>query len=266
MRRGRCSRAPADRSSRSAGRASRSTVTAMFKTFSTSSASPNCGTRCCSPCSCWRSTASASTCRFRASTRTAFEGRWPRSRPRAATTAAAGRLANYVSLFSGGNLSQSTIFGLGIMPYISSSIIFQLLGRSCRRWKSCRRKGETGRKKIQEWTRYATVPLCIVQAVILAQLHAQHRAAAGAAAVPARARRQRSGSMGIFCAHRRLHLPDVARRADRRIRPGQRRQLDHPRRHRRPHARRDRRCSSHRRTCRPAPTPPADQHRARSCS
>ena len=41
---------------------------------------------------------------------------------------AAARLANYVSLFSGGNLSQSTIFGLGIMPYISASIIFQLLG------------------------------------------------------------------------------------------------------------------------------------------
>ena len=41
---------------------------------------------------------------------------------------AAGRLAGYVSIFSGGNLQQSTIFGLGIMPYISSSIIFQLLG------------------------------------------------------------------------------------------------------------------------------------------
>src|SRR5437588_13051263 len=40
---------------------------------------------------------------------------------------AGGRLATYVSLFSGGKLSQSTIFGLGIMPYISASIIFQLL-------------------------------------------------------------------------------------------------------------------------------------------
>src|SRR5277367_4491631 len=42
-------------------------------------------------------------------------------------SSAAGRFASYVSLFSGGNLSQSTIFSLGIMPYISSSIIFQLL-------------------------------------------------------------------------------------------------------------------------------------------
>jgi preprotein translocase subunit SecY len=43
-------------------------------------------------------------------------------------TNAASRLANYVSIFSGGSLQQSTIFGLGVMPYISASIIFQLLG------------------------------------------------------------------------------------------------------------------------------------------
>src|SRR6187455_1121872 len=78
---------------------------------------------------------------------------------------AAGRLANYVSLFSGGNLSQSTIFGLGVMPYISASIIFQLLGTVIPSLEKMQKEGETGRKKIQEWTRYATVPLCIVQAI-----------------------------------------------------------------------------------------------------
>src|SRR6187549_2649027 len=77
---------------------------------------------------------------------------------------AAGRLANYVSLFSGGNLSQSTIFGLGVMPYISASIIFQLLGTVVPSLEKLQKEGETGRKKIQEWTRYATVPLCIIQA------------------------------------------------------------------------------------------------------
>src|SRR5262245_35267171 len=46
---------------------------------------------------------------------------------RAGDSTTAGQLASYVSLFSGGNLSQSTIFGLGVMPYISASIIFQLL-------------------------------------------------------------------------------------------------------------------------------------------
>src|SRR5262249_870622 len=78
---------------------------------------------------------------------------------------AAGRLASYVSLFSGGNLSQSTIFGLGVMPYISASIIFQLLGTVMPSLEKLQKEGETGRKKIQEWTRYVTVPLCMIQAV-----------------------------------------------------------------------------------------------------
>src|SRR6185437_6503672 len=78
---------------------------------------------------------------------------------------AAGRLANYVSLFSGGNLSQSTIFGLGVMPYISASIIFQLLGTVVPDLEKLQKEGQQGTKKIQEWTRYATIPLCIIQAI-----------------------------------------------------------------------------------------------------
>jgi len=78
---------------------------------------------------------------------------------------AAGRLASYVSLFSGGNLQQSTIFGLGVMPYISASIIFQLLTTVLPSLEKLQKEGETGRKKIQEWTRYATVPLAVVQAI-----------------------------------------------------------------------------------------------------
>src|SRR5918999_308056 len=77
---------------------------------------------------------------------------------------AAGRLADYVSIFSGGSLSQSTIFGLGVMPYISASIIFQLLATVVPALEKLQKEGETGRKKIQEWTRYATVPLCIIKA------------------------------------------------------------------------------------------------------
>jgi preprotein translocase subunit SecY len=87
---------------------------------------------------------------------------------------AGGRLANYVSLFSGGNLSQSTIFGLGIMPYISASIIFQLLGTVMPSLEKLQKEGETGRKKIQEWTRYCTVPLCMIQAAFwIKYMHAQ---------------------------------------------------------------------------------------------
>src|SRR5688572_21942641 len=86
---------------------------------------------------------------------------------------AAGRLAAYVAMFSGGDLTQSTIFGLGIMPYISASIIFQLLATVLPALEKLQKEGETGRKKIQEWTRYATVPLCMVQAIMwLGTMHA----------------------------------------------------------------------------------------------
>lgn len=82
---------------------------------------------------------------------------------------AAGRLAAYVSIFSGGNLSQSTIFGLGVMPYISASIIFQLLVTVVPSLEKLQKEGETGRRKIQEWTRYATVPLAFLQSLFWLQ-------------------------------------------------------------------------------------------------
>jgi len=75
----------------------------------------------------------------------------------------AARLASYVSIFSGGNINQSTIFGLGVMPYISASIIFQLLTTVIPRLQALQKEGESGRRKIQEWTRYVTLPLAIVQ-------------------------------------------------------------------------------------------------------
>ncbi len=76
---------------------------------------------------------------------------------------AATRLANYVQIFSGGSLSHSTIFGLGVMPYISASIIFQLLTTVVPTLEKLRKEGESGRRKIQEWTRYATLPLALIQ-------------------------------------------------------------------------------------------------------
>jgi len=68
-----------------------------------------------------------------------------------------------VSIFSASDLSQLTIFGLGIMPYISASIIFQLLGSVWKPIEELQKEGETGRKKINEYTRYLTVLLCVVQ-------------------------------------------------------------------------------------------------------
>jgi preprotein translocase subunit SecY len=69
-----------------------------------------------------------------------------------------------VSMFSGGSLSQSTIFGLGIMPYISASIFFQLFATIYPPLERLQKEGEAGRKKINEYTRYATVAICVVQA------------------------------------------------------------------------------------------------------
>src|SRR3954454_3526110 len=77
---------------------------------------------------------------------------------------ALGQVLGLVSLFSGGNLSQACFFGLGIMPYISSSIISQLLASVYPPLEKLQKEGEAGRKKINEYTRYATVPICVVQA------------------------------------------------------------------------------------------------------
>jgi preprotein translocase subunit SecY len=68
-----------------------------------------------------------------------------------------------VAVFAASDLRQATIFGLGIMPYISASIIFQLLGTVWKPLEDLRKEGETGRKKINEYTRYLTVALCFVQ-------------------------------------------------------------------------------------------------------
>jgi preprotein translocase subunit SecY len=85
---------------------------------------------------------------------------------RGAQQGAFGQILGFVSLFSGGALGQSTIFGWGVMPYISASIIFQLLGSVYPPLEKLQKEGESGRKKINEYTRYATVPICIFQSLM----------------------------------------------------------------------------------------------------
>jgi preprotein translocase subunit SecY len=77
-----------------------------------------------------------------------------------------GRAAEYMQIFTGGNLGQSTLFGLGIMPYITASIILMLLGEVIPALKKLRQEGQTGYKKIQEYTRYLTVLICLIQSVM----------------------------------------------------------------------------------------------------
>ena len=68
-----------------------------------------------------------------------------------------------MAVFSATQLDQVTIFGLGIMPYISASIIFQLLASVYPPLEQLQKEGEAGRKKINEYTRYATVFFCLFQ-------------------------------------------------------------------------------------------------------
>ncbi|MBY0526740.1 MAG: preprotein translocase subunit SecY [Gemmataceae bacterium] len=82
---------------------------------------------------------------------------------RGAAQGALGQVLGFVSMFSGGTLSQSCIFGLGVMPYISASIIFQLLASVYPPLEKLQKEGESGRKKINEYTRYATVFICLIQ-------------------------------------------------------------------------------------------------------
>jgi preprotein translocase subunit SecY len=72
-------------------------------------------------------------------------------------------ILNTVATFSASQLNYVTIFGLGIMPYISASIIFQLLGSVWAPLERLQKEGESGRKKINEYTRYATVVICLFQ-------------------------------------------------------------------------------------------------------
>jgi preprotein translocase subunit SecY len=80
-----------------------------------------------------------------------------------------GKALGYVAMFAGINdISNNTIFGLGIMPYISASIIFQLLASVVPSLEKLMKEGESGRKKINEYTRYATVFLSFLQSVFWA--------------------------------------------------------------------------------------------------
>jgi preprotein translocase subunit SecY len=79
-----------------------------------------------------------------------------------------GSALGLVDLFSGGNLRKLTVFALGIMPYITASIIFQLLTVIYEPLAKLQKEGELGRRKITQWTRYVTVLLGIVQSFAIA--------------------------------------------------------------------------------------------------
>jgi preprotein translocase subunit SecY len=94
-----------------------------------------------------------------------------------------GGLLGFVDLFAGGNLRRFTIFALGIMPYVSASIILQLLTIVFPTLERLSKEGEVGRRKITQWTRYGTILLSIVQSLAIASWLQSVRIGAGGAEV-----------------------------------------------------------------------------------
>src|ERR1700741_134640 len=95
-----------------------------------------------------------------------------------------GTLFGLYDLFVGGAFSRATIFALGIMPYISSSIILQLLGAVVPYFEKLRKEGEEGQKRLTQITRYGTVLISIVQSFAYSGFLVNMGAAQGLAVVP----------------------------------------------------------------------------------
>jgi len=95
-----------------------------------------------------------------------------------------GTLLGMVDLFSGGNMSKMTIFALGIMPYISASIILQLLQVVWPYLEKLSKEGELGRKKITQYTRYGTLFICLIQSMGIGLLLEKQTSPGGAPIVP----------------------------------------------------------------------------------
>ena len=79
-----------------------------------------------------------------------------------------GGILNLFNMFSGGALSRFTVFALGIMPYISASIIMQLLSYVVPTFEQIKKEGESGRRKITQYTRYGTLGLALFQSIGIA--------------------------------------------------------------------------------------------------
>jgi preprotein translocase subunit SecY len=79
-----------------------------------------------------------------------------------------GGILSLFNMFSGGALSRFAVFALGIMPYISASIIMQLAGYVLPAFEQLKKEGEAGRRKITQYTRYGTVALALFQSLGIA--------------------------------------------------------------------------------------------------
>ena len=74
-------------------------------------------------------------------------------------------IADLLNMFAGGSFSRASIFALGVMPYISASIVVQLLGIAVPYFAKLQKEGESGRNKLNQWTRYLTIGITLLQAI-----------------------------------------------------------------------------------------------------
>ena len=142
-----------------------------------------------------------------------------------------GGVLDFFNTFSGGSLERMSIIALGVMPYITASIVVQLGATLYPAWQQLKKEGEVGRKKLNQYTRYLTVALTTVQGYFIAVgLETPRRE-------PGHRRGRRAGHdvprLGHDQPRRRHPVPDVDRRADHQPRHRQWRQPDHHGGHRR---------------------------------
>ncbi|MEO0254091.1 MAG: preprotein translocase subunit SecY [candidate division WOR-3 bacterium] len=95
-----------------------------------------------------------------------------------------GSFLGLFDLFVGGALSRASILGIGIMPYISASIIFQILTTSVPYLEKIQREGEAGRRRIEQWTRYLTVLVAAIQSFGISSLLTRFTSPSGLPIVP----------------------------------------------------------------------------------
>jgi preprotein translocase subunit SecY len=74
-------------------------------------------------------------------------------------------MAGLLNMFAGGSFTRASIFALGVMPYISASIVVQLLGIAVPYFAKLQKEGESGRNKLNQWTRYLTIGITALQAI-----------------------------------------------------------------------------------------------------
>ena len=120
-------------------------------------------------------------------------------------------LLGLLDVFSGGAFGNAAIFALGVMPYITASIIIQLMGMMIPYFQKMQKEGESGRRKMNQWTRFLTIGVLLLQGpAYMANLYHQ---------VPSRVRLRQFVRLRCLCdddPDRRHHVHHVAGREDHR--------------------------------------------------